>query len=111
MAAASVLMGSISIFMLIALLAGTVFLQVFLSKRENKWPGLVLPIITFGCSLLVLLGMMAYEGDTVGTIILRIIEALIICNIPTFILLAIYFAVRKDKRKNKEINKMNIKDL
>lgn len=105
------LAASISIFGLIVLLVGAGFLQVFLSKRESKWPGLVLPIITFCYSLLAVLGMIAYVGDTVGTVIWRTIWTLVIFNIPTFILVTIYFAVRKDKRKNKEINKMNIKDL
>ena len=35
----------------------------------------------------------------------------LLMNIPTAILLAIYFTVRERKRKNKEIDKMNIKDL
>ena len=30
----------------LAFLVGLVFLQIFLSKRESKWPGLILPIIS-----------------------------------------------------------------
>ena len=29
-------------------LAAVVVLQIFLSRRENKWAGRILPIITFG---------------------------------------------------------------
>lgn len=28
-------------------LIGLVVLQVFLSKRESKWPGLILPLLSF----------------------------------------------------------------
>ena len=47
---------------LLALLAGMVFLQIYLSKREGKWPGLILPIITLLISLLVIAGMAAVTG-------------------------------------------------
>ena len=36
----------------LALLVGVIFLQIYLSKRESKWPGLVLPIIAFLWGLL-----------------------------------------------------------
>jgi len=32
-------------------------LQIFLSRRDSKWPGLVLPIASFGLSLIVTLGL------------------------------------------------------
>ena len=37
-----------SMFMLFLLIfvAGGIFLQIFLSKREGKWPGLILPILS-----------------------------------------------------------------
>ena len=40
-------------------IAGVIALQVFLSKRENKWPGLVLPIMSLLFSLLYPLNMTA----------------------------------------------------
>jgi len=45
---------------LVAVLAGAVFLQIYLSKRESKWPGLILPAITFAISLLAIMGMAVY---------------------------------------------------
>ncbi len=35
------------ILVVLLFIAGAIMLQIFLSKRERKWPGLVLPIIAF----------------------------------------------------------------
>ena len=42
----------VSLIVLAVFLVGGVLLQIFLSKRESKWPGLVLPAISFLWSLL-----------------------------------------------------------
>ena len=42
-----------------------VLLQIFLSKKESIWPGLVMPMLSLGFSLLILFGMAAYS--TVGS--------------------------------------------
>ena len=39
---------------LIVYLAILVVIQIFLSKAESKWMGLILPSLTFLCSLLIL---------------------------------------------------------
>ena len=39
------------IFVVIALVAGAVFLQILLSRKRNKLPGLILPIASFGVSI------------------------------------------------------------
>ena len=53
----------------LALLVGVIFLQIYLSKRESKWPGLVLPIIAFLWGLLYPLSTaVPSEGVTVGFI-------------------------------------------
>ena len=36
---------------LLLLIAGGIWLQIFLSKQESKWPGLILPMFTFLLSL------------------------------------------------------------
>ena len=41
-----------SLLILLLLVVGGVLLQIFLSRRENKWLGLVLPLLTFLMSLL-----------------------------------------------------------
>lgn len=92
-------------------IAGVIVLQVFLSKRESKWPGLVLPIISFLFSLLYPLNMAApSEGVAVG-VIFQVLLVWLLGNIPTMILLAVYFGCRKKQHRNKQLDKMNIQDL
>ena len=74
-----------------------------------KWPGLVLPAISFLWSLMYLFNLM----DT-GSMVQNILTALLtmlLANIPTLVLLAIYWAVREKLRKRSELDKMNIDDL
>ena len=92
-------------------IAGVIVLQVFLSKRESKWPGLVLPLIAFLFGLLYPLNMVApSEGVTVG-FIFQMILVWLLGNIPTIVLMAIYWSCRGKQRRNKQLEKMNIQDL
>lgn len=93
------------------LLAGMVVLQVFLSKRELRWPGLVLPAIAFLFGLLYPLNMVApAEGVSAGFIV-QMFVVWLLGNIPTALLLAIYFACRKKQRRDRQLDKLNIQDL
>lgn len=100
-----------TVFLLVFLLVfivGGILLQIFLSKRESKWPGLILPLLTFLYSLVMALSAVAYNGGIPWGAILA---SLILGNIPTVILLAIYFACREKFRKRSELDKMSIDDL
>ena len=99
---------AITLVFVLALLVGGVFLQIFLSKRENRWPGLILPLLSFLYSLLMVCSAVAYNGGIPWGAILA---SLVLGNIPTVILLAIYAACRDRFRKRSELDKMNIKDL
>lgn len=92
-------------------IAGVIVLQVFLSKRENKWPGLVLPIIAFLFGLLYPLNMMAPSEGANASFIFQMILVWLLGNIPTIVLLTIYFACRGKQRRNNQLDKMNIQDL
>lgn len=99
----------VTLIVLAVFVVGGILLQIFLSKRESKWPGLALPAISFLWSLLYLFNMM----DT-GSVVQNILTALLtvlLSNIPTLVLLAIYWAVREKRRKRSELDKMNIDDL
>ncbi len=99
----------VTLIVLAVFVVGGILLQIFLSKRESKWPGLVLPAISFLWSLLYLFNMM----DT-GSVVQNILTALLtvlLSNIPTLVLLVIYWAVREKYRKRSELDKMNIDDL
>lgn len=99
----------VSLLVLLVVVVGGILLQIFLYKRESKWPGLVLPAISFLWSLLYLFNLM----DT-GSVVQNILTALLtvlLSNIPTLVLLAIYWAVREKRRKRSELDKMSIDDL
>lgn len=90
-------------------LVAIILLQIILSKRESKWLGLIIPIISFGLSILWVLGIPYYLSFS--GLIFKVILVFIIANIPTAIFLAIYFIYRKKVNQMSEIDKMNIQDL
>ena len=94
---------------LLVFVVGGVLLQIYLSRRESRWPGLVLPGITFLFSLVAILNVvrMGSAAEVIATLLMVVITF----NIPTLILLAIYFACRSGRKKKSEIDKMNIDDL
>ncbi|MCL2677675.1 MAG: hypothetical protein FWE85_01320 [Clostridiales bacterium] len=107
----------------LAWLAGAIFLQINLSKKENKWPGLILPGMYF-LSILLIVAYMAYMAyiykDNVFALVYPftpfsspavVFWTFLICNIPTLILMAIYLFCRRKLRKRKALEKMNIQDL
>lgn len=96
------------VFVLVFLVGGTC-LQVFLSRRENRWPGLVLPLLTFLYALLMVLNVR--DTGSVSQNVLVILVTLLAGNIPTLILLAIYWAAREKRRAKRQIDKMKIDDL
>ncbi len=87
-----------------------IVLQVFLSKMEKDWPGLVMPGLSLGSSLIAVLGL-AFYALADSSIILRLIFLFVIFNIPTLIFFAIYKSVHKKQVPNKELDKMTIQDL
>ena len=93
---------------LLVFVAGGILLQIFLSKRESRWPGLMLPLLTFLYSLLMACSAVAYSGGSPWG---PILASLILGNIPTVILLAIYAACREKSRNRSELDKMTIDDL
>lgn len=56
------LLASKALILMLVLLVGVPVLQVFLSRRENRWPGLLLPLLTFLYSLVMVCSVTAYEG-------------------------------------------------
>ncbi|MDR0937377.1 MAG: hypothetical protein LBM98_11940 [Oscillospiraceae bacterium] len=92
------------------LIVGGFFLQIFLSERESKWPGLVLPFIQFCVSLAAIMLTVTKPEGFENDIFVKIITFLL-CNIPTVILLAIYAACREKQKARKRLDKMNAQDL
>ena len=96
--------------LIILLIVGAVLLEMYLARKPGRWPGLVLPILSFLTSLLYPLNMVNLGGDT-ATLIAQILLVWLLANIPTAILLAIYFAARRRMRRTREQNRMSAKDL
>lgn len=94
---------------LLAVLAGLVFLQIFLSKSESRWPGLLLPAIFMLFSLIAVFGVMAY--DSVWQTIGLVLSVFLLNNIPTAVFLTIYFVLRGKRKKRDELEKMNRQEL
>lgn len=100
-----------TLILLILLLGGTILLQIYLSKRESKWPGLVLPIIAFIFALLYPLNMIAPPECASAGFIFQMILVWLLANIPTIILLTLYLSCRGKQRRKRQLDKMNIQDL
>lgn len=131
----------INILIVILFVAAIIVLQIYLSKKKNKWLGLILPLVTLSISLIVLLGLATFynvqsihvETQTVtaaGGVTKQVTQQpikvdtstikesvflgsyiLVLYNIPTVILLLIYKGARKKLKRELEIKKMNIQDL
>ena len=98
--------------MLLLFLAGVVLLQIFLSRRESRWPGLVLPLISFLYALVLVLNAAYFVS--MAHAVLTTVLVFVIGNIPTAVLLAIYAACREKRKKQKkqsELERMRIEDL
>ncbi len=98
-----------TIILALVFLLGGVCLQIFLSKRESRWPGLVLPLLTFLYALLMVLNVQ--DTGSVSQNVLTVLAAVLVGNIPTLVLLAIYWAAREKRRVRDQLDKMKIDDL
>lgn len=92
----------IILFGMVLLGIGFLVVQVFLSKAENKWLGLILPGISFVFSLL--LTVQASEAGAA-------VRSFLVGNAGTVVYLLIYGLVRSRKKKNGQLEQMKIKDL
>ena len=95
----------------IAFCVGMLALQAALARMESRWPGLVLPLITFLRSVLTPIGMVGSAGGPTADFVLQVLLMGLLSNIPPAVLLAIYFACRTRQRRKKQLEKMNIQDL
>lgn len=101
----------INLLIILIIMVGAICLQIFLSKRESKWFGLILPFIAFAYSLVIVFSFAIYDGMTGWNVFTFIISIFLTANIPTIILLAIYFGCREKIKRKKALEKMNIQDL
>ena len=100
-----------SIFFLFVVVAGGIVGQVFLSKSASRIPGLILPFISMVLSLFTTLNVVILPDASGLSATGQVLGVFLLCNIPTAVLLAIYFAVRSKVKKNSEVSRMKLKDL
>ncbi|MDP4152439.1 MAG: hypothetical protein Q8865_03210 [Bacillota bacterium] len=88
-----------------------VIIQIFLKKY--KYAGLVLPAISLIISILISIPnfiKVFWNGFSFWAFVASVI-LLIVCNMPTAVMLLMYYDFRTKNKKNSEIDKMNIQDL
>lgn len=87
---------------LLVLITGVTLLQIFLSKKENKWLGRILPIITFSSSILITLTYLItiITGTPTWDLFMTLLLVFILYNISTVALYAIYKAYRDKMNRN-----------
>ncbi len=101
----------------LAVFIGICFLQAHLSKKENKWLGLIIPIVKLSLSFLLIgltyIEMLTYLDDpsSITLPFRNIIFIGGICNITTVIYFIIYLICRKKLKNKSAVDKMKIKDL
>lgn len=139
LSATAVLVTLLNTLIIAAVFVGIIALEVWLSRRRSRWPGLILPAVTLVLSLLMVLGFAAFSrggataemqvvDEETGEIVYQeqTVETepdwtlgdaaqlgvvLLVGNIPTFVLLGTYYIGREKLRREKMLEKMNIQDL
>ena len=101
----------VNLLILLLIFTGIIWLQLFFSKKENKWLGLILPAIFFVYSILMVLNIAIFDDMSGWDIFSMLASTFLLSNIPTIILLAVYLACRERIKRNDELHKMSIQDL
>ena len=99
----------LSLVVLLLFLVGGILLQIFLSRRESRWPGLVLPLLAFLQSLLLVLNVA--DTGSASQNVLTVLVTLLVGNIPTLVLLAVYWAAREKIRVKSQMERMEKQDV
>ena len=139
LSATSIIVTLLNTLIIAAVFVGIIALEVWLSRRKSRWPGLIMPAITFVVSLFLALGVTLFSvggaatevqvvDEETGEVVYQeqTVEAepdwtlgdaaqlglvLLVGNIPTFVLLGAYYIGREKLRREKMLEKMNIQDL
>lgn len=83
----------------ILLLGASIAIEYYLAKRPAKWPGLLLPGIFMLVSLIAVASLaLSYPGFSANSV-LALVVTFVLANIPTMVLLGIFFYGRKKSGK------------
>lgn len=97
----------VSLLFIGAFMVGLIFLQIYLSKKENN-QGLILPVI-FGV-ITVFTSSMVLAVIASGYVFGGLLS-LILINVPLVVCIVIYKHTKTKQKAKNEINKMIIQDL
>lgn len=139
LSATSIIVTLLNTLIIAAVFVGIIALEVWLSRRKSRWPGLIMPAVMLVLSLLMVLGFAAFSRSGATTEVQVVDEetgevvyqeqtveteqdwtlgnaaqlglVLLVGNIPTFVLLGAYYIGREKLRREKLLEKMNIQDL
>jgi len=113
---------------LLAFVVVVLVLQVFLSKSEGKWPGLIMPIAWVGFSMITPMrilvagpearsfigtinGVEVVHTPSMASIVGEAALMFVLLNIITCVLIAIYLGCRRKQSKERALLKMSVQDL
>ncbi|HET6785037.1 MAG TPA: hypothetical protein VFH18_03320 [Erysipelotrichaceae bacterium] len=100
-----------NILIMLLMVGIVIVLQVFLSKSNSKIPGLIIPILFVMFSLISVANIGFSSHFTWIDMVGRILMVFILSNIPTLILVSIYYVIRERSNMNRQLDKMKIQDL
>ena len=105
----------VKVIIALAVIACIVYLQIFLSKRRAIWPGLIMPIVyslfVIYTVIILMLPIFVNINEISFASVFRIIGTFLLYNVPTAVLLIIYWLCRKKMRRADQLAKMEIQDL
>ena len=117
-----------------SIIGGGIFLQMYLSKRANRWIGIIPPALFLVFSLIIVFSMVAFTTTEqlhmefsddyriiavttnhlvdYGTIRFGSVAfTFLYLNIPTLICIVIHAICRKNLKNTKALDRMNVQDL
>jgi uncharacterized membrane-anchored protein len=103
------------LFMILVFVVLPIAAQIVICEKTKKIKskaGLVLPAILLVVSLVyVLFGIAALESQNTFSVISTVFFTLLITNVPTLVLYAIYLLYAVKNRRGDELEKMKLQDL
>ncbi len=86
--------GWLSVLLLVVVVVLLFVAQYFLSMRENRWMGLILPAVLVVYSIVLMLQVTIFSFDTIFEVFLQMFVVFLLANIPSFMLVVVYAACR-----------------
>lgn len=86
-------------------------LEVFLARKESAWPGLILPVLAGLYAAVMALSYTAAPGTLWYQVLGGVLAVFLLSGIPAFVLLTVFLVCRGERRRKRQLDKMNVQDL